>query len=394
MKNIYTKTCLLLFSFILQSYLSESVHAQCLCAGGLPATPIRQSITIPATTTSILNFNFNRFDPSIGTLTCVRLNDTISGITTTGALNTADSTIGYKFQLTLSNNISGPGISIDQDASKIYGPDTLKPYGNPADTITYGPDPIFTNSAGTAQTTGNAAYIGGAGTKVNFAYTINGGMVALKGGLNYKSGISTIIGGTIALTYYWCPASLLASGLQHFSALKKDNNIILKWDAQNAPEIDQFDIEYSIDGIAFTAVAKLPANHSAAATTYNYSYALNGSSSGYVYFRIKQTGNDNKAGYSAIQKILLNEKTSLGISIHPNPVTTGMSIAFDRPLNGDYSVDLVNLSGQVVVNKKMKLMNSNTIPVSWSSKPAPGIYFTRITNTNSMEQQVIRVIIQ
>jgi hypothetical protein len=57
-------------------------------------------------------------------------------------------------------------------------------------------------------------------------------------------------------------------------------------------------------------------------------------------------------------------------------------------------VDLVNLSGQVVVNKKMKLMNSNTIPVSWSNKPAPGIYFTRITNTSSMEQQVIRVIIQ
>jgi hypothetical protein len=48
----------------------------------------------------------------------------------------------------------------------------------------------------------------------------------------------------------------------------------------------------------------------------------------------------------------------------------------------------------VVFNKKIKMAGNNTIPVSWNSKPAPGIYFTRVTNTVSMEQQIIRLVIQ
>ena len=407
MKNIYSKIFLLLFSFILQLYLSDSLHAQCLCAGGIPATPIVQTVTIAPTTSSSLNFTFQQFDPSIGTLSCITFINTVSGISYTGARNTGignDTTGGtphidstaFLFSLSLLSKITGPGVSISRPFNAIYGYDTLRGrdtlLGIPGDTVTYGPTNFITTPTTTASLGGNAAYIG-IGT-VNFAYEVNGGMITLDGGANYKSSVTSIIGGTLELTYNWCPAALLANGLQHFSAYKKDNTIFLKWDAQNAAEIDQFDIEYSMDGIAFTSVANVAANHSAAASTYNYNYALNGNSSGYVYFRIKQTGSNDKSGYSAVQKILLNEKTGFGISIHPNPVTTGMSIAFDHPMNGDYSIDLVNLSGQVVINKKVKLMNTNIIPVSWSNKPAPGIYFTRITNTGSMEQQIVRIIIQ
>ena len=408
MKNIYSRIFLLLFSFILQLYLPARLNAQCLCDLGIPATPITQSLTIPPTATSTLNFAFQQFDPSIGDLHCITFTNTVTGISYPGARNTNignDTTGGfmhidstaYLFSLTLTNKITGPGITVNRPTySAIYGYDTLAGrdtlLGIPGDTVNYGPVNFISNPTTTVSLGGNAAYIG-LGT-VNFAYTVNGGMITLDGGANYNASIASTLGGTLELTYYWCPMSLLASGLQHFSAYKKDNNIILKWDAQNAAEIDQFDIEYSIDGITFTSVAKIAANHSAAASTYNYNYALNGNSSGYVYFRIKQTGNNDKSGYSAVQKILLNEKTGFGISIHPNPVTTGMSIAFDHPLNGDYSVDLVNMSGQVVVNKKLKLTNSNMIPVNWNSKPAPGIYFTRITNTSSMEQQIVRVIIQ
>ena len=91
---------------------------------------------------------------------------------------------------------------------------------------------------------------------------------------------------------------------------------------------------------------------------------------------------------------MLNQKNNPGVSIYPNPVVTGMSINFDRPINGDYSVDLVSLSGQVVTTKKVKLLNSSAIPLSWTSKPSPGVYFTRITNNSTREQQIVRVVIQ
>jgi len=392
MKNFYTKIFLLLCTLVFQLYMPATIHAQCLCGAGIQATPLKQTITIPPTTISTLNFTFQQFNPALGTLNCINVEDTISGYSYTGARNTGPDSTAFLFLLSLNNKISGPGVNIVRPFTQTYGYDTLAAYGMPGDSITYGPANIITNPYGGANIGGNAAYLG-LGT-VNFTYAINGGMITQDGGSNYNASVSTTIGGTISLTYYYCPAALLANGMKNFSAIKKDNSIMLKWEALNAAEIERYDIEYSIDGTTFNTVAQIAGNHSASLSAYNYNYALNGSSNGIVYFRIKQTGNNDKTSYSAVQKILLNENTGTGITIRPNPVTTGMSVTFDRLLTGDYTVDLVSLSGQVVANKKIKLLNSNIIPVNWSNKPAPGIYFTRITNTSSMEQRIIRVVVQ
>ena len=390
MKNIYIKI-FLLFSFILQLYLPVRLSAQCLCGAGVPATPMVQTITIPPTTISTLTFNFQQFDATIGTLSCVSFADTVTGISYTGARNTGPVSTAFLFLLSLTSKISGPGILISHPFTQTYGYDTLAAYGLPGDTITYGPANIITNPIGTGSTGGNAAYLG-TGT-VPFTFAINGGMITQDGGSNYKSSVSTTIGGTMSLTYYYCPLTLLATNLQNFSAFKKDNNILLKWDAENAETIDQFDIEYSTNGKDFISVAKVAGDH-APAGSYNYNYTVNSNSNGYLYFRIKQTTSSNKSGYSAIQKISLTDRTNTGLAIHPNPAVTGMSLTFDHLLSGDYSIDLVNTAGQVVLNKKVKLTNSNIIPVNWTSKPAPGIYFTRVTNASSMEQQITRVVIQ
>lgn len=391
MKNFYTRIFILLCSLVLL-YLPGSVQAQCLCAAGVPATPMRQVVTIPPTTISTLNFTFNQFNPSLGTLNCINMEDTLTGFSTTGARNTGPDSTAFLFLLSLSNKVSGPGINITRSFTKTYGYDTLAAYGMPGDSITYGPTNIITNPYGGANIGGNAAYLG-TGT-VNLSYAINGGMITQDGGSNYTSSVSTTIGGTIALTYYYCPAALLANGMKNFSAVKKDNNIQLKWESQNAADIEQYEIEYSIDGTNFSTVAKIAGNRSAALSAYNYNYALTGNSNGYIYFRVKQIYNTDKTGYSPTQKIALNEIAGPGISIRPNPVTTGMSLSFDHPLTGDYSVDLLSMSGQVMVSKKIKMLNSNTIPVNFNSKPAPGIYFTRITNMSSMERQIVRVVIQ
>ncbi|MEO6315484.1 MAG: T9SS type A sorting domain-containing protein [Chitinophagaceae bacterium] len=410
MKNIYSKISILLFSFVLQLYLPPNLNAQCSCALGVPATPITQTVTIAPIAASTINFTFQQFDPSIGTLSCINFVNTLTGTSYSGARNTnkgnkhvgaigsgeyVDST-NYLFSLSLLSKLSGPSITVTRPFNTLYGYDKLKARDTilnlPGDTITYGPTNFISPPTTTVNIGGDAAYLG-LGT-VDFAYEVNGGLITLDGGANYQSSVTSLIGGTLTLTYYWCPAALLANGMKNFSAIKKDNTILLKWDAQNVADVADFDIEYSTDGKDFVAVAKMPADHSTASSTYNYKYPLNGTNSGYAYFRIKQTTINDKPGYSAVQKISLADKTTTGISIRPNPVTTGMTIAFDRPLNGDYSIDLVNLSGQVVVNKKIRLANTNVIPVNWNSKPAPGIYFTRITNTGTMEQQIVRVVVQ
>jgi hypothetical protein len=390
MKKLYF-TIILLFLFVLQLYFPVTLSAQCLCGGGVPATPIVQTITIPPTTVSTLAFNFQQFNPTVGTLSCVSFADTVTGTSLSGARNTGPDSTAFLFSLSLTSKIQGPGILISHPFTTQYGYDTLAPYGQAGDTITYGPANIITNPIGSGSTGGNAAYLG-TGT-VPFTYGINGGMITLDGGANYKTSVTTTIGGTMSLTYYYCPLALLATNLQNFTAEKKGNNIVLNWNAQNALDISKYDIEYSTDGKNFVSIAQLAANHQGAVTNYNYNYPVGNNNSGTVYFRIKQTSDNNKASYSAVEKILLNEPT-VGVAIHPNPAVTGMSLTFDHLLTGDYSIDLVNTAGQVVLNKKVKLTNSNIIPISWTNKPAPGIYFTRIVNTGSMEQQIIRVVVQ
>lgn len=392
MKNFYTKTFFLLNLFVLVFYLPQ--QAQCLCSGGVPATPISQTITIPPTTISTLNFTFNQFNPALGTLNCVRVYDTITGVSTTGARNTGPDSTDFLFLLSLTNKVSGPGFSISHPFSQTYGYDMLAPYNDPlsGDTITYGPTNIINFPTGTASTTGNAAYLG-VGT-VNIAYTINGGMITQDGGSNYKSSVATTIGGTVRLIYYYCPAALLASGLQNFTALKTGHNILLKWDAQNSAEINNFEIEYSLDGTHFSSVASIESNHNTNTANYSYNYMLNGNSSGYVYFRIKQATNGGQYSYSAIQKISLNSQNNSGISIYPNPVATSMTLNFERPVSGDYSIELLSAAGQVIYSRKMALTNASSLPVNLSAKPSSGLYFVRLTNTSNNEQQLARLIIR
>lgn len=395
MKQIYTKVSSFLLFFTLLIYLPDKSYGQCTCSGGLPATPVSYSVTIAPTTSSTLIYTFPQFDPSIGTLSCVRLRDTISGITTTGALNKAPTTKSYKFQLTLSNNISGPGISIDQDFNKIYGPDSLGFYGDPTDTITYGPDPVFTNDPGTGQTGGNAAYIG-LGT-VDFTYTINGGMVALSGGLNYNSGISTTIGGTLALTYYWCPASILANSITSFSVLKSGNSVLLKWTGQNEQNTDIYEIEYSKDGIHFSSAARQAAyvDDAGAASKYEYQYNLASTAADRLYFRIKKTNAAGKSGYSAIRVINLSAGSTAisNFQLYPNPASKHLNVEWSSPVTGNISVGVLNTVGQQVYSQAFELNGSNNIQLNLPASVKPGVYYLLVKDVSNHTQQLTKLLI-
>ncbi len=389
MKNIYLFTSLLFL--IVSPFLATPVEAQCLCSGGLPPTAITQTLTLPPTKVSTLTFNFQQFDPALGTLNCVSLQDTVTGTSITGARNTGPDSTDFLFLLSLTSKISGPGINITHPFSHTYGYDNLKAYGQAGDTITYGPANIITNPTDSASTSGNAAYLGTGTVPVTFA--VNGGMITQDGGSNYKSSVSTTIGGTMKLTYLYCPAALLATNLLEFSAARKDNNILLNWNAKN-DQVSRFDIEYSVDGKEFTTLTAVAPNHDAVNSNYRYTYNIRQAGAGSIYFRIKQTGMDNKPGYSVVRKVTLTDQNSDGIAIYPNPAITGVSVAFGHPVSGDYSVAIVNMAGQVVMEKKASLNNTTILPVSWSVKPAPGVYFTRVTNTHTLEQQMMRVVIR
>jgi hypothetical protein len=102
-------------------------------------------------------------DPSIGDLYCLKLDYKLSAQSISGARNLAPSTallpptdplysptgrLEYSFDLLTSANITGPGFSVVKPYHAYYGPDSLGAYGQPDDTITYGPDNVLNGITG------------------------------------------------------------------------------------------------------------------------------------------------------------------------------------------------------------------------------------------------------
>ncbi len=372
----------------------SSLLAQCLCTGGIPATAADQTITITPTTQSTLNFVFQQFDPSIGNLSCVSLHDTIVGSSVTGALNTNPYSNAFLFSLTLSNSISGPGISMTHVYNAIHGIDTLAALGFPGDSITYGPENIITNPTGFASTGGNAAYLG-TGT-VNFAYAINGGMITVLGGSNYKSSVATVIGGTMKLTYYWCPAVALGTSISNFSVYKRNGIISLQWLGTTDQKDIVYEIDYSTDGDHWQTAGTVPAGSAPAGTVAQYQYQYNPASAGLgdIYFRIKRIDAEGNVVYSVVKVINMEQADRApGIQIYPNPVNQQVTIQFDEKQTGHFSLELVSTIGQIVVKKAVSLSGSNITSMELANKPASGIYFLRVVDIANNKQFLTKVLV-
>jgi hypothetical protein len=384
----------MLLACLLALYQSP-LSAQCTCTGGIPATAIDQSITISPTTTSTLNFNFQQFNPAIGNLSCVSLHDTLVGTSVTGALNTGPLRTAFLFALTLVNKITGPGISISNVYSTTHGIDTLDPFGVvPTDSITYGPENIITNPNGFGSAGGNPAYLG-TGT-VNFVYDVNGGMITIQGGSNYKSSVTTVIGGTLHLTYYWCPTIPLGVAISNFSVYKNNGNISLQWQGTNDQTGITYAIEVSKDNEKWQTAATVPAGSAPIGTVAQYQYQFNTDQTdvGELYFRIERIDPQGNIVYSVIKMVDLEQADQRpGIQIYPNPVAQNITVQFDELQTGNVSLELVNTMGQIIQRTQVQMSGNGVANMNLLNKPARGIYFLRALNQANNRQFLTKVIV-
>jgi len=391
MKHVYNLTIAGL-AFIAAS-IPQRTSAQCTCSSGLPATAINQSISIAPTNASTLTFNFQQFDPTIGDLCSVRIRDTISGISTSSALNSGPDSTAFLFQLTLSSKVTGPGINISKVFTKTYGYDTLAPYGVPGYKIVYGPDNIFTNNKGSGSTGGDPGYIGLGIVPV--VYTVSGGLITLDGGANDTTTIVTTISGKVGLTYWWCPSVPLASTISNFSAFKKDNQVMLQWYAANDQKDINYEIQYSKNGTDYQPVGTVPSNIATAGTVTQYQYQYNTSPSdvGEIYFRIKRTDGSGNINYSMIKVVNLNAVQRIGIQTYPNPIVKTVMVQFDENQNGNFILELVSLTGQVIQQKSVILSGGNLAKFDLETRPITGLYILRAKNVANNKQYVTKVMI-
>jgi type IX secretion system substrate protein len=410
MKQIYTSLFASVLFFSISIPLNSS--AQCLCSGGSPATPVTYLDTVLPTQASSSIFSFPKFDPTIGTLSCISFNDTISAVVTTAARNT-DTTIGhtYIFQTTISDAITGPSATGPNDwlvtyasSNKTYGPvylDTDKidlhpPQPRlPDDSATFGPDTLINNIIGAGSTATVAPFLGTTGT-VDFTTSLTGGAVATFGGVNYSTAIKSNSWGAFRLTYYWCPIILLAENIVNFTAVKKNNIVQLQWITENEQSGFTYEIEYSKDGSSYSPVGYEQSGSEVSDVNqqYQYQYTLSNHEAAVIFFRVKRTGADGKSTYTVIKSVNINGETvSAGMQVYPNPVKNSVIFSFDEIQNANFSIQLVNTAGQIIQQNAVTVSGNNQIRLNLTSAPARGLYYLYAKDLTHNQQYITKVLI-
>lgn len=386
-KQLYT------LLFLLGSCLavSEKASAQCPCLNGDTPDSIVHTFTLPPTSNFSSPITFPRFNPATGTLNCVRMDGSITAVANLGIRNRDSLPNDYQFQYTQSISVSGPGgLFANAMNNTNYGPATLDAYGQPNDSIHWGPDTPFLDRKLTRTVTNVAPYLGTGNVTLNFNNT--GSTLLLQGSNNYQSTITTFAWGEFRLVYYWCSASVLASGLKGFTATKKDNTVILRWTYENEPANNQYDVQVSRDGYNFTSVHQRNGSTGAQGIVqYDHGYPVKGDE-GKLYFRVKALRPTGGIQYSPIRLVQVDGPGSYTIS--PNPIKKHATIAFGRPQNGDFGVEIINTVGQTVYRKIYSLANETLLDVVLPQEQQPGLYYLRINNLKTKEQLVQKILLQ
>jgi hypothetical protein len=398
MKRVYTPVLAAVILSLLAAIPFKS-SAQCNCSVGHPATPVDYYVTMPVSNASSTSVTFPQFNPSVGTLYCMSVQDTISAVTTTKLQNTSPDTTIYSWLLSMSGNLTGPGLTVNQSTTQNYGPDTLAGLGTPGDTITHGPDTIFNNATGSKTVSApNAAYVGTG--NFSFTFQMSGGAIPTQGGSNYTAQVITNYWGKFHLTYYWCPAGPLATDITDFTATPDGSTVLLQWQTTNQQPNTHYEIQTSTDGKNFYSIGETQGDASPAGTTskYQHQYHPDPANMGKLYFRIQETNAGGKVSYSAI--LIIDPKGAapgpedISYRTFPNPATGSLTFQFNMNQTGRFLIELISTSGQSVQQKAVTLTGTSQIKLDLASRPVKGLYFLRTSDLTHNRQYTSKVFIE
>lgn len=218
----------------------------------------------------------------------------------------------------------------------------------------------------------------------------NVGAIALRQGTAAYN--VTIDGIRVATSWSQAP---LPVELISFSAIQKDNSIVLNW--QTVTEINNygFDVERKSPFAPLSSWVKIGfvAGHGNTNTPQDYTFEDKNPVGGTTfYYRLKQIDVDGKFEYSDILQIDLDVPNKAKLMQNsPNPFNPSTSIKFFIPFQSDVTIKIYDLLGREVATLINKQMNKGFYIVFWNGKDKYGntvsssVYLYRLTAGNFAE---------
>lgn len=170
-----------------------------------------------------------------------------------------------------------------------------------------------------------------------------------------------------------------------------DRSVAVQWKVEQEINIVAYEVERSNNGSNFTPVHnRTAAGNNSSSITYDHIDLT--PYRGDNFYRIKATSVGGQVQYSNIVKLNGGKATPI-ISVYPNPVVNKqLQLRFEEQEKGRYQVQLMNMKGQVLVNKTVNMLNTvQAETIELSASLAAGNYQLVVTapNGNRTKQTVL-----
>lgn len=185
-------------------------------------------------------------------------------------------------------------------------------------------------------------------------------------------------------------ATPLPVELLNFDGVLTDRGIELHWSTASELNNDYFEIERSVDGIAFEVIGKIDGNGTVTEVM-DYSYMDYEPYFGVSYYRLVQV--DYDGGYAMYNPIAINNdryRAGIEVSLYPNP-TDGSNINL-RVSSGDENspiqVTIFDSMGHLTHSEQfVPALGTSTFELEIGEKVSTGVYMVMIQQANNQEVQ-------
>lgn len=173
-----------------------------------------------------------------------------------------------------------------------------------------------------------------------------------------------------------------------FSVIKHNDDAIINWSVENEDaNTVSYEVQQSLDGVHFSTVKTLPALKNGRSSN-SYSSTIEKlsaiRSSGFIYYRVKQTDRDGKFVYTVIKNVRMATK-ALAVSVYPNPVKNVANVTFDLVDDAAVSVSLLDAAGKQHSIQQLQGIKGANITKIDMSKMATGTYTLKVQTATEIK---------
>ena len=172
--------------------------------------------------------------------------------------------------------------------------------------------------------------------------------------VNGSCGPTSMPGTQLSNDSYDCSLAVLPVELVSFQAFPLEGQAILEWVTASEINADRFEVQHSLDGIAFEKIGTVKAA-GYSTEVLEYRFVHENPVAGTNYYRLRQVDVDDAYEYSDLRSVTFGSDT-WGLKLYPNPAATQANLLLSGAFDQAY-VQLFDLTGRLVLEEKIAAPN-------------------------------------